>query len=933
MARLAANRTIVWLAMAFACIAAGTVGSVLGARALAGDDADEARTSFQLAAAGVGSALRLSLQREQDLTIAAGTFFASDPQATRSTFERWAGWAGAHQHVAGVERLALVSLLRERQTSGLAAVAVAGQASGGQTSGGQTSVAQASGAQTTLGANGLLASGAVAAQSAAGRALPASTKGAQVLSVDGQPYECLTVGELGASAGVGGERDCRLTRTLLSSRDSGLTRYRSTSVGRQPALALDTPVYRGNALPVSTSGRRAAFVGWLHALLVPGRIAHQALSGRPQEAVRLRYRTGSTALLFSSGTPRTGAQSSVVDLPGGWSAQILGAPVQGGIFENGDSVALLLLGILASVLAGALLYLLGTGWRPSSPVALADEQPGEADASSRPGDSLYDPLTGLPNRVLTLDRAAYMIARVGRQSGMLIGALLIDVDWFKDISEKLGRPAGDQLLRVVAERLQSVVRADDTVGRMEDDRFVALVESQARGVKLESLAARMIEVLHEPVELEGFGPSFHMTASIGVAFGRYTTTEDLLADTQVALEAAKAAGKDRFTLFNANLRSVIEDRGVLDSELNAALQDNQFFLLYEPIYELATRRAIGVDALIRWAHPTRGIVMPEEFLPAAEETALIVPIGRWALEEACTRGAAWSAAGERIGVSVKASAAQIDRDGFVSDVRRALQQSGIEPSLLTLQVPEAAVIGDVEKAAERLRAVKQLGVRIAVEDFGNGYSQRSDLQRLPLDFLKVDRGSIAASDDEDYRSWLLEAIVLFARDLSLGVIATGVRSGEQLANLERIGCTMAQGPLVGEPVTVEDVVEALGHELAVPESTPAAAPAEPVAAAALVATPAAAAPGASAEPVASAGPAPAAAPAEPVASAGPVPAAAPAEPVASAGPAPAATPAAAAGTAPAEPAPVDEVSREPEEVPPDNSDPVVVIDRPAREID
>jgi EAL domain-containing protein (putative c-di-GMP-specific phosphodiesterase class I) len=349
---------------------------------------------------------------------------------------------------------------------------------------------------------------------------------------------------------------------------------------------------------------------------------------------------------------------------------------------------------------------------------------------------------------------------------------------------------------------------------LDGDRFVALVESQARGVKLESLAGRMIEVLREPVVLDGFGPSFHMTASIGVAFGRYTSTEDLLTDTQVALDAAKAAGKDRFTLFNANLRSVIEDRGVLDSELNAALQDKQFFLLYEPVCEVATRRVVGVEALIRWMHPTRGVVMPDEFLPTAEETALIVPIGRWALEEACTRAAAWSAAGEQVAVAVKASPAQIDRDGFASDVRRALQQSGIEPSSLILQVPESAVIGDVEKAAERLGEIKQLGVRIAVEDFGNGYSHRSDLQRLPLDFLKVDRGSVAAADDEDYRSWLLEAIVLFARDLSLGVIATGVQGGEQLATLERIGCTMVQGPLVGEPVGMDGVAELLGRELA-----------------------------------------------------------------------------------------------------------------------
>ena len=286
----------------------------------------------------------------------------------------------------------------------------------------------------------------------------------------------------------------------------------------------------------------------------------------------------------------------------------------------------------------------------------------------------------------------------------------------------------------------------------------------------------MIEALHKPVELDGFGPSFFLTASIGVAFGRYETPEDLLRDAQLALHAAKAAGKDRYTLFNANMRSVIEGRGVLEVELNAALQEKQFFLLYQPIYDLRSRKVVGLEALIRWRHPTQGVLAPADFMPLAEETGLIVPIGRWVLEEACSRAAAWNVAGHRVGVSVNVSANQLNRDGFATDVRRALQQSGIDPSLLTLEIAETTVMRDVAAAAERLREVKQLGVRIAIDDFGSGYAYRSDLQRMPLDFLKVDRSSLAASDDEDYRSWLLEAILIFGRDLSLTVIAKGIET-------------------------------------------------------------------------------------------------------------------------------------------------------------
>jgi diguanylate cyclase (GGDEF)-like protein len=421
-----------------------------------------------------------------------------------------------------------------------------------------------------------------------------------------------------------------------------------------------------------------------------------------------------------------------------------------------------------------------------------------------------------------------------------VGALCIDIDWFEDVNDKLGQAAGTQLLSVVAERLEQVVRSHDTVGRLGGDEFVVLVESAARGVRLDSLARRVIEALHEPVEIEGFGPSFVLTASIGVAFGRYATPDDLLRD---AHTAAKAAGKDRYKLFNANLRSVIEGRAVLEVELDTALQERQFFLLYQPIYDLSARKVVGLDALIRWRHPTRGVLAPEDFIPLAEETGLIVPIGRWVLEEACNRAAAWNVAGHQAGVSVTVAPQQLNRDGFVTDVRRALQQSGIEPSLLTLEIAEATVMRDVAAAAKRLAEIKQLGVRIAIDDFGSGYSSQADLQRMPLDFLKVDRNSLAASDPEDYRSWLLETILMIGRNLSLTVIAKGIESYEQLSALQAKGCTMAQGALMGMP-TPTDAVESL-FDADFPAATPA-----PTAAPAPTGTPAPTTPGAPTTPAA-----------------------------------------------------------------------------------
>jgi EAL domain-containing protein (putative c-di-GMP-specific phosphodiesterase class I) len=321
-----------------------------------------------------------------------------------------------------------------------------------------------------------------------------------------------------------------------------------------------------------------------------------------------------------------------------------------------------------------------------------------------------------------------------------------------------------------------------------------------------------------------------LTASIGVAFGRYATPDDLLRDAHMALFAAKAAGKDRYTLFNANMRSIIEGRGVLEVELNTALQEEQLSLLYQPVYELSTRRVVALEALLRWEHPTKGDVPPSDFVPLAEESGLIVPIGRWALEQACSRVAALNVAGHRVAIAVKVSPKQLSRDGFATDVLRALQQSGLEPSLLVLEVAETTVMEDKADAAQRLDALKQLGVRIAVDDFGSGYAYRSDLQQMPIDFLKVDRASLAASEDEDYRSWLLEAILVFGRDLALTVIAKGVESQEQIAALQAMGCTMAQGYFLSEPVASDRIetlfgVEPVGAVVAAPAQASPAAPA------------------------------------------------------------------------------------------------------------
>jgi diguanylate cyclase (GGDEF)-like protein len=778
------SRKLVWAVVAALCVAAGAVASVLGAHAVAHGEAGKAQQSSQQTAAAVASTVKLSLRHEEDLAVGASTYFAANSNTSPKEFSVWVKWARTLRRFPELDSLGLVTFVKAPELAAFHA-RITGQA----LKPAATSTAKPASAAST--------------SSAAG--------GLHVVPAGNRSNYCLAIANLvrsPAKSPPAGLDYCSVTPGLLATRDTGASIYTPALVGRTKALAIDTPVYRGNVLPRTAFGRTAASVGWVREVLVPGVLLAEALRGHAASAVSLTYHSGSTRLAFSGGAPQSGAKSTTIELHNGWTVQSFTGVPASTVLGDGDALALLIVGCVLSALFGVLVFVLGGG---RAPVLVRVRVP---QAPQAPAEDLHDSLTGLPNRALMLDRAECMLARAGRQSGLLVGALFIDIDWFKDVNERLGQAAGDQILKIVAERLEGVVRTGDTVGRLGGDEFVVLVESAARGARLDSLARRMVEALHKPFNLDDFGPNFFLTASIGVAFGRYAAPDDLLRDAQLALYAAKSAGKDRYTLFNANMRSVIEGRGVLETELNTALADKQFFVLYEPIYDLNTGKVAGLEALVRWMHPKRGVVLPDDFIPLAEETGMTVPIGRWVLEEACARGAAWNVAGHRVDVSVAVTPNQLNRDGFVVDVRRALQQSGIEPAMLTLAIAETTVMSDVTAAVERLEEIKQLGVRIAIDDFGgSGYAYHSDLRRLPLDFLKVDRSSLAASEDEDYRTWLLEAILIVGRDLSLTVIAKGIESFEQMSALQSMGCTMAQGALMGKAAPANAIENVLGASI------------------------------------------------------------------------------------------------------------------------
>jgi predicted signal transduction protein with EAL and GGDEF domain len=375
---------------------------------------------------------------------------------------------------------------------------------------------------------------------------------------------------------------------------------------------------------------------------------------------------------------------------------------------------------------------------------------------------------------------------------------------------------------VVAQRLARAARRQDTVGRIGGDEFVVLVESIGPS-GLTALGDRLTQLLREPVDLEDGRKVFSVSSSIGIAAGRYLSPDALLRDADLALYAAKAAGKDRYALFDGSMYADEQERVKLEADLSVALRERQLFLLYQPIFDLTSGEVACVEALIRWQHPEKGVLLPDRFIPVAEESGLIVPIGRWVLEQACHQAAAWEAEGKPVGVSVNVSALQLDRKEFTQDVERALLSSGIPASALTVEITETTLMRNLHAACEHLEAVRALGVRVALDDFGTGYASLSNLLSVPADILKIDMSFVAALDDGGQSRKLLEAVLGVGQALSLAVVAEGIEEPSQMRALEEMGCEMAQGYFMAMPARAQAVKRLLGaHAAQRTAGTPAA---------------------------------------------------------------------------------------------------------------
>jgi diguanylate cyclase (GGDEF)-like protein len=611
------------------------------------------------------------------------------------------------------------------------------------------------------------------------------------------------------AAPVAGLPSTRPGAFLRLARDSGQTTVVALNL-RGGLFGTVTPVYRGGQTPATVGGRRAALLGWAAGSFDGSAILAAAGSRKTGLRVEISHRNAGQVpeSVAALGTAKTGSRvrTRAVDADGAWTVSVAGELPRSGLSAATQFWVVLLVGLgLSGLLFGFVRVLARSRGRA---LWLVDRKTAELRHLA-----LHDGLTGLPNRALILDRVEHALARARRQQTEL-ALIFIDLDSFKNVNDTLGHAAGDALLCALGARLRGLLRDSDTVGRLGGDEFVVVIEGSSLDPGVQTVADRIREILAAPFTLgDTAQSSVQVRTSMGIAIGLRDTAEDLLHDADLALYEAKAAGRDRFVLFAPEMQAAIERRVELEHDLRAAVAGDELYLDYQPMFELATMRLTGVEALLRWRHPTRGRVMPDDFIPLTEATGLIVPIGRWVLDRACRQAAAWQTGPCPLTVSVNVSGRQLEPDAdIVAHVQAALADSGLPPGSLTLEVTETVLMRDAEAGARHLRALKALGVRIAIDDFGTGYSSLSYLRQFPVDSLKIDRSFINGMGVDRESRAVVHTLIQLGKHLGIETLAEGIEDAGQLEQLRSEDCDSGQGYLFARPLTPEAVAELMAKE-------------------------------------------------------------------------------------------------------------------------
>jgi diguanylate cyclase (GGDEF)-like protein len=564
------------------------------------------------------------------------------------------------------------------------------------------------------------------------------------------------------------------------------------------------PIYRADAALSTAIERHAASIGWVGAAVDVGYVLDQAIADRTGLVVSLS-RDGMTPVVAGDAKLAThGAAFSDqrdISADGAWTITMAGDVDNGGLSPNAQSAVVLTIGLLVTALLYSFLRTLAGSHNRA--LDLVDKTTGELRHQA-----LHDSLTGLPNRALVLDRAEQLLVRARREHTE-VALLFIDLDNFKDINDSLGHAAGDELLGAVAARFQAALRQTDTVGRLGGDEFVVVAEGESLAGGPELVAQRLLDVMREPFHLGQSTTDYIVTASIGVACGDRADPQDLLRDADIALYEAKDAGKNCFVFFAAHMLEDVDSRTRVDIELRGALAADQFVLFYQPTFRIHDTATTGVEALLRWNHPTRGLLGPDAFLPMLESTGLIVSVGGWVLREACRQGAEWHRGGFEITMSVNASARQLTAHTLITDVAAALALSHFDPSRLVIEITESTLMRDTTGTIAELNALKALGVRIAIDDFGTGYSSLAYLRQFPVDILKIDRSFIADITQSHESAALVHTLIQLGKSLGLETVAEGIEHTDQLDRLQGEECDSGQGFLMSKPVPADQMTALL----------------------------------------------------------------------------------------------------------------------------
>lgn len=421
--------------------------------------------------------------------------------------------------------------------------------------------------------------------------------------------------------------------------------------------------------------------------------------------------------------------------------------------------------------------------------------------------ALHDGLTNLPNRTLFHDRLRQALASAARMQDRL-AVHLIDLDRFKDVNDTMGHDAGDRLLQAVAERLLHAVRASDTAARLGGDEF-AIIQSNLTAVEHAAILAQsLLKVMEDPIEIDG--RSLHVSASIGVTVypEDHTDPEELLKNADLAMYAAKAEGRNCYRYFVPEMNRRVRERKALEDDLHRALAQDELVVYYQPRLALASESLLGVEALVRWQHPERGLIPPRDFIPVAEESGLIVPLTEWVLGSACAQGRAWKEQGfNGFRIAVNLSPRHFRTDGVVDRIVRTVERAGLECGDLELEITETALLEAQARAREILAELRALGVAVSLDDFGTGYSSLSYLRRFPIDSIKIDRSFVRDLGETAEAESIVRAVIGLGRSLDLAIVAEGVENEAQLRVLRREACDQVQGYYYSRPVPAEELLQ------------------------------------------------------------------------------------------------------------------------------